>query len=362
MDISKFSIEDFIYDTGFRKWVLEPDPDSLQYWNEILLKYPYQAANINKAKAILLKMESGEHDLEARELDEIWEVIDCHTRPTLGTNTESKIIPLHSKSEYKTPDTKMYEYRADSQFLRVAAILIVSACLGMLAATFNKYPKEIEAPAPLAYEEHHTPRGVKSFLTLSDGSTVILNSGSSLKYVKGFDSDRREVFLSGEAFFKVFKDTDRPFIVRKEDVSIEALGTAFNVEAYGDEDLKISLVTGKVAIALQVGEQPQVILEKGESLQVKPLSGTWVKGNFAEDEVLGWTKKIIVFKNTPVSEAIRVLENWYSIDFRLENQPAFGLLISGRFEDETLENVLHGLRYTTQLQFEIKDDVVNIKF
>src|SRR5690606_29795876 len=198
--------------------------------------------------------------------------------------------------------------------------------------------------------------------TLSDGSSVILNSGSSLKYVRGFNSDRREVLLSGEAFFDVHKDSNRPFIVKKENISIKALGTAFNVEAYEDEDLKISLVSGKVAVALQGGEQPQVLLEKGENLQIQRLSGTWVKGHFEEDEVLGWTRKIIVFKNTPVSEAIRVLENWYSIDFHLENAPPAGLMISGRFENESLENVLHGLSYATQLQFQIKDDIVNIKF
>src|SRR5690606_34770974 len=148
----------------------------------------------------------------------------------------------------------------------------------------------------------------------------------------------------------------------KEDIYIKALGTAFNVEAYGSEDLNISLVSGKVAIDLQKGEQSQVILEKGESLNIKTISGTWSKGHFDEDEVLAWTKKIIVFNKTPVSEAVRVLGNWYGIDFQLENKPSTGLLISGRFENETLENVLHGLSYTTQLNFEIKDDVVKIKF
>lgn len=220
----------------------------------------------------------------------------------------------------------------------------------------------LEGPPALVYEEHHAPRGVKSYLTLSDGSAVILNSGSSIKYVKGFDKIKREIILEGEAYFDVFKDTSRPFIVIKDDVTIKALGTAFNVQAYGGENLNISLVSGKVAIDLPKGMQSRVILEKGESLHFTPLSGTWSKGHFDEDEVLGWTKKIIVFNKTPVAEAIRVLENWFSIDFQFENKPSTGLLISGRFENETLENVLHGLSYTTQLQFEIKNDVVNIKF
>src|SRR5690606_23661467 len=135
-----------------------------------------------------------------------------------------------------------------------------------------------------------TPRGVKSDLTLSDGSKVVLNSGSSIKYIKGFEKDKREILLDGEAYFDVARDADRPFTVRKANVSVTALGTSFNVQAYENEDLNISLISGKVGIEMLSDYQQYVLLEQGESLQVRP-EGTWSKGTFNEEEVIGWTKK-----------------------------------------------------------------------
>jgi len=362
MDISEFTIEDFIYDATFRQWVLQPIDHSEKYWARLLAEYPFQAENIKQARTILLRMEAAEYDLHTAEFEQIWSQIDNVTRPPTSHRAVNQAIPLHQSISDDTLRANKYEYHPNSQFIRIAAIIIVSICLGTLAASLNKTTVDRQEPLPVVYEEHHAPRGVKSFLTLSDGSSVILNSGSSIKYVKGFEKDKREVTLEGEAFFDVFEDASRPFIVKKDDVHIKALGTSFNVEAYGTEDLKISLVSGRVAIDLPKGEHATVILEKGESLQVKPGAGTWNKALFNEDEVLAWTKKIIIFNKTPVLQAVRVLENWYSIDFHLENKPIPGLLISGRFENETLENVLLGLGYTTHLRFEMKDDVVNIEF
>src|SRR5690606_36585458 len=135
-----------------------------------------------------------------------------------------------------------------------------------------------------------------------------------------------------------------------------------NVEGYGAEQLNISLVSGKVGIDLSAEDQRVVFLEKGERLQVKPLEGTWAKSLFNEEEVLAWTKKTIIFNKTPVLEAVRILENWYGVSLFMENQPRPGLLLSGRFEDETLENVLKGLSYTTDLTYRIQNDVVMIRF
>jgi ferric-dicitrate binding protein FerR (iron transport regulator) len=362
MDISQFTIEDFIYDPEFRKWVLYPDFDSINLWEGRLLENPSQRRSIMQAREILLRMVSGKDELSETELDEIWVNIDAGVRESLGSKRENKIIPINSFVKVQNQKESKPIYWGVGQFYRIAAILVISFGLGMLAATFFSSTLLPVESDPIVYEEHHTLQGVKSNLTLSDGSNVILNSGSSIRYVKGFDKDKREIFLDGEAYFDVFKDLDRPFIVRKANISITALGTSFNVKAYNNEVLDISLISGQVGIDLVNGHQKHVLLEKGESLRVKPKDGTWIKALFNEEEVIGWTKKMIIFNKTPVSEAIRVLENWYGITFQLENEPSPGLLLSGRFENETLENVLEGLSYTIKLDFEVKDSVVNIRF
>lgn len=359
MNISEFAVEDFIYHPSFRKWVLQPDLDSRRHWERLLTNYPSQRARVMKARSILLQMESGVDELSEKEFEQIWANVNAETN---GRIPEGKIIPLRSFVKVEKPQEKKHGHWKWAQLSKIAAILILSFGLGMVAATMLNQPVTSHEPKPLVFEEHTTPPGVKSYLTLSDGSKVILNSGSSIKYEKGFAPDKREIYLEGEAFFDVYRDVNRPFIVKKAGVSITALGTSFNVEGYEAEHLNISLVSGKVGIDLATQDQQYVFLEKGESLQVKPLEGTWTKSLFNEEEVLAWTKKTIIFNKTPVSEAVRILENWYGISVTTENQPSPGLLLSGRFEDETLENVLSGLSYTTELTYRIQNDTVIIRF
>lgn len=358
MNISQFAVEDFVYNPSFRKWVLQPDLDSSRQWESLLLKYPFQKGKVIQAREILLKMESEVDGLSQNELSQIWANIDAKIDAPAA---ESKIIPLRPFVKVEKPQEKKRGRGRGIQLYRIAAILIVSFGLGMVAATMFNHPVTTQESKPVEFEEHMTPPGVKSYLTLSDGSKVILNSGSSIKYVKGFARDKREIHLEGEAFFDVYRDVERPFIVRKSGISITALGTSFNVEGYGADQLNISLVSGKVEIDLSAEDQ-QVVLEKGERLQVKPLEGNWAKSLFDEEEVLAWTKKTIIFNKTPVFEAVRILENWYGVSLIMENQPNPGLLLSGRFEDETLENVLKGLSYTTDLTYRIQNDIVMIKF
>src|SRR5690606_20601443 len=115
-----------------------------KYWDGILSEYPLQSGNVMKARGILLRMESEECDMSELEFDEIWANIYAKTHNATSQKTESKIIPLYSYVNPRTPKTKMHEYRQSSQFLRIAAILIVSFGIGTLAATFYKTPSIIE--------------------------------------------------------------------------------------------------------------------------------------------------------------------------------------------------------------------------
>ena len=87
-----------------------------------------------------------------------------------------------------------------------------------------------------------------------------------------------------------------------------------------------------------------------------------VKAKFNKDLVIGWTKKRIVFEKTPLLEAIRVLENWYGVNITLKNLPSHRILLSGKFQEETLENVLEGLRFSTRFEYKINKENVTIIF
>jgi ferric-dicitrate binding protein FerR (iron transport regulator) len=214
----------------------------------------------------------------------------------------------------------------------------------------------------VVYEEHSTLPGVKAHLTLSDGSQVILNSGSKLKYIKNFEGGKREVFLEGEAFFAVAKDSVRPFMVRTGEVKTTALGTSFNIKSYEPGPLDISLLTGKVSVEVPLEKTPYLTLTPGEAINIDIPNSRVVKDRFDEEMVIGWTKKMIVFQQTPLLEAIRTLENWYGVTFEIENTPGDQVLFSGKFQDETLEIVLEGLSYAANFDFEINKDKVKVIF
>nr|MBI1229382.1 DUF4974 domain-containing protein [Cytophagales bacterium] len=369
MEISNYTTEDFVLDPSFKKWVLHPNAASNLYWEELLQKNPSKYQEAREARAIILRLSTKiQPSMSDTELTNLWQEINSSMQATSAAQIPSKnakVIPLNAFStlERSRLPTASTLGLLDSFRLRVAGILIVAFGLGFLYSWFFSDPIVLEHTTPVvAMVEHRTLPGVKSHLTLSDGSQVILNSGSSLTYSKNFEADRREVYLQGEAFFNVTKDSSRPFAVHSMDTKTVALGTSFNVKAYEGESVDVSLVTGKVAVNREGAINEPVILNPGEALTIDIAKDRIVKTDFDADLVIGWTKKWIIFKKTPLPEAVRVLENWYGVKIKLAQQPVDQVLLSGRFQDETLENVLEGLKFSARFDFNIDNENVNILF
>ncbi|MFC4871683.1 FecR family protein [Negadavirga shengliensis] len=360
MDIYSNSVRDLVLNPEFRKWVLHPNPESDKIWQSYLAKNPTAIQDVELAKELLLELFSNQYPLQESEFGEIWDYIDTETEKEDKRAQQQKIIPINRLSDAKRGNSGSSDVAR--MMWRVAAILVVTLGVGFLASRMAPTEPVAEQPVPAKFKEYTTPPGVKSSITLGDGTKVLLNSGSSLRYQENFSPERREVFLEGEAFFEVQHDPGRPFTVKTGEVSTTALGTSFNIMAYREEHLLISLVTGKVAIGVPHENRDEIILEPRQSLKIQPGEGDFLKVRFDEDQVMGWTRKMIVFNNTELSEAIRALENWYGVKFHFQNRPRPGMNLSGKFYNETLENVLEGLRYTAGLDFEIKKDKVSITF
>ncbi|HSI75415.1 MAG TPA: FecR domain-containing protein [Lunatimonas sp.] len=369
MDISNYTTEDFVLDPSFKKWVLQPNAASNLYWEELMIKNPSKYKEARDARAIILRLNSKtQPKMSDTEMSDLWKDIDNKMSEVVGVKSPSKetrVIPLNSLSTLErsaqntSPGFKFF----DTFRFRVASILLMAFSLGFMYSWFfsDAVIPEVDIPV-VAMVEHRTVPGVKSHLTLSDGSQVILNSGSELKYVKDFEKDRREVHLKGEAFFIVAKDSNRPFVVTSKDIKTTALGTSFNVRAYDGETLDVSLLTGKVAVNREGVMKETVILDPGEALRIHMENDRFVKTDFDRDLVIGWTKKWIIFQKTPLLEAIRILENWYGVQIQIARQPGDQVLLSGRFQDETLENVLEGLKFSARFDFSIDKEIVKIIF
>jgi hypothetical protein len=364
LNISNFTIEDFVLNREFRAWVFTPTQGSNNFWQRLFEKSPGQVKNAKIAKEILLNMNYPNHRILEMESLEMWKQIEKESKKWNNEKIEKgRVVVLNSDSILKRNEFQTRNRSWFTQQLRVACILLATFSFSLIfELLFKQKPVKTEFITDLVYDEFIVPPGVKSTLILNDGSKVLLNSGSSLRFIKNFEADKRIVYLKGEAYFEVSRDSLRPFSVITEGVATTALGTAFNISAYSGEDLKVALVEGKVSVEYDQSDPLNIFLEKGEMLKINPKSGTIDKGRFDDQLVLAWTMKKIFFQKVTLKEAIRILENWYGVKFICENTPSQDLMLYGVFQDETLENILNGLSYSARFSYKINKDEVKIFF
>jgi transmembrane sensor len=154
-----------------------------------------------------------------------------------------------------------------------------------------------------------TPRGGQYQVILPDGSKAWLNAASSLTFPTSFSGDKREVHVTGEAYFEVAKDVARPFLVKAGNVSITVLGTSFDISNYNDEPIKTTLVGGAVkvtggnrSVLLKPGQQAKA---SGEDLQLVAKADT--------QSIVAWKDGDFRFRGASIDEVMRQLSRWYDI-------------------------------------------------
>jgi transmembrane sensor len=201
-----------------------------------------------------------------------------------------------------------------------------------------------------------TPRGEKSLVKLPDGSEVWLNANSRLVY-NTFSSHLRQVELKGEAFFKIARNEKSPFIVKTNECNVEVLGTTFNIMAYDEFGRKeITLLEGKITVDIQGTEQ---VLKPGQALILKEHLFRVVQ--VSSSEAAGWVENKFNFKNIPLSELMKRLENWYDVDITLENNTGKEVNFTGTFKnEETIWQVLDAIKVYTPITYK-KTDLRQIK-
>lgn len=203
-----------------------------------------------------------------------------------------------------------------------------------------------------------TGRGVTKKITLSDGSNVVLNASSKIRYPLKFSGSKRPVYLEeGEAFFSVAKDKTKPFTVYTSKFATTALGTAFNIRAYQEENnVSISLLHGKVKIddlAKKGKENTSKILMPHQQLVLNKQSKVVIKQNFSEESnIVGWKDGVLAFNNSSATEVINNIENHY--DVVIDNQSSHtNWNYTGAFKNESLKEVLE-TTWLSILEFSVK--------
>ena len=222
-------------------------------------------------------------------------------------------------------------------------------------------PKNSPSNEKLEFNTIRVPFGKSVTLVLSDGSTTIINAGSSLKYPKTFLKGKgREVYLEGEAYFEVVSNPDEPFIVNSNHTRTQVLGTKFNVSAYpGDKDENIALLEGSVQVSTE-GLQHTSVLKPNEMAVFQKSKNSLHSVNTNATDHIAWTKGIMLFRNEKFSTIQRKLERHYNVSIDCKNKDLLQQSFTGRFRNESIEEVFKTFQRAASFNFSINNDKITI--
>ena len=210
------------------------------------------------------------------------------------------------------------------------------------------------------YNVLRTERGGEYSVELSDGTRVKINAATSLRYPVTFDREKREVYLSGEAYFEVEKDTDRPFYVVTDAMRIRVYGTSFNVNTYG-EKVQTVLVKGRIGIqgknsSWEYEVNPSELAEFGRD-------GKFVGIRKVDTEMYtGWKDGVLIFENESLEHIMNVLALWYDVDVVFQNPELKQYNFGGYLKKyENIDVILDAISRIVGVTFVVKDKTVTVQ-
>ena len=281
-----------------------------------------------------------------------------------GDKEQTEILPI-AKNEVQVPGSRAVlifpdgrKVDLENEVLR--SDLAQSDSLLLVSARSLKY-RDIDSPDTT--EIFHTleiPRGGEYLLTLSDGTMIYLNSESTLSFPVKFQGKERKVYLTGEAYFKVAKNTEHPFVVTAGELEVLVTGTTFGVRAYKDEkDIQTTLESGQVTVRVE-GKSVKLVPNK-QVLFNKSTMGLEVR-DVDVDLYLAWADGRLVYDNCPLEKILTDLGRWYNIDvfYSRDELRSYQFSLNMKKHEEFTQ-VLELIGKTGEVQFEIKDNTVIVK-
>lgn len=315
--------------------------------------------DINQMEEQLLLYYDGKLTVEERRQVEAWMVEADENRRIaeqvqmlcLATDAVNVMQKVDTEKALKKVKSRMVEKKIGlwQWTQRIAAILSIP----LLLALFVQYMNDRDTLTQMI--EVKTNPGMTTTVVLPDSTVVCLNSESSLRYPMQFDGSVREVTLSGEAYFEVAKDSKKKFMVVTPHRSrIEVLGTHFNVEAYPNEvDVATTLVEGKVCFLYEAAANvtKKVMMAPGQKLIYNSVNNSMQLDNTSCLSEIAWKDGKIIFSDTPLGEALKMLEKRYNVAFVVDNKMLMDNSFTGAFTDQRLERILEYFRISSKLRW-----------
>lgn len=285
----------------------------------------------------------AEHPTEYLMLQKLWNRGDIKTKD-FDSNRAWETMQQKIQNRPLSKIVKMPAYRQLMRIAAVAAILIIGA--------FSVYYFTSVLPGSqvIVASANTTERGKE--ITLNDGTTVWLNRGATLSYKKKFVGDERAVTLTGEAFFKVHRNPEKPFIIATDNASVKVLGTSFNVRSSYD-NTKVVVKTGRVRVSNSKESDFQIITP-GLSAEV---SGAMVtKHKTKNRNYLAWKTGEFTFNNATLHQVVKDLNSWYDNKIVLKSTNSTNCRLTANFKKAKIEDVIEIIRLTCDVKVSKDED------
>lgn len=197
---------------------------------------------------------------------------------------------------------------------------------------------------------------------LPDGSEVTLYQGSTIEYATDFTSKTRGIELEGEAYFNVKHDAKHPFIVSREDIRIEVLGTSFNVNTKaGNDKINVVLTTGKISLYFDDKKAEGTILNPGDKAEISVSAKNISTGKNTDPNYMAWKTRKITFDNTTLNQVIATLSKVFQKEIRLTDQQLSGCSLTATFENQSLTQILNVIGATLDLEITEENGLIFVK-
>jgi ferric-dicitrate binding protein FerR (iron transport regulator) len=358
-----YTIEELMLDDSFISYCLSTGAAVPSHWRNIIRDNPGQQKTFDEAKKLVLCLHGGlsrpevnrQIDFVRRKLKERSDA-EMETQPAPGPSLSAAFVVTGEGQ------IKRRVFRTMLSYAGVVCLLVITAWFFFFKSVSHSSGNQPLLAQSLNYQ---SPVGHRQTISLPDGSTVILNSSSSISLNGDFNKEKREIRLTGDAFFKVAKDAKRPFVVYSDNIATTALGTEFYVHGKKDvtKAIQVDLLEGKVQMAdiKKNTTHGAIILFPGES--GRSLAGSdFSKRSFDSLYLRSWISGRVSFNETPVLKAFKQLENWYGVEINVRKK---GLekrsIIGSEYQEASLQDILKVICFSINCKYSLVDNKVTIE-
>lgn len=360
MDYHKYLAEDFAADEDFKEWVIEPTPENGRFWRNFLREYPERFDYLEEGRRLVLGLQ--------------------RIHPTPADTTANLSFPITltiwsrieaTLAELEAPASRSIPWKLP---LSIAASVIMVLSIGWLAWNYGAPETTLAEQEKLVVLANEWTESVNSAdnimdIQLSDGSRVKLGKNSRLKHPQKFEGKQREVFLTGEAFFEVVRNSESPFLVHANSVVTKVLGTSFEIKAFADApDVTVAVKTGRVSVyadtpnGRQDPEADGIVLTPNQKAIFKRSDAT-IRKEVVEKPILlvpSEEKVLFVYDEAPAAKVFADMSRAYGIEVIYDEEAFKKCMLTLNLTEENMYQKLEVICKVLNAEYKLIDGQVII--